>query len=355
VSHAPSRRDFLRQAGATVAFGALGRARQEAPTDAVPRKRPNLLFVFSDQQHWHAAGFLDRSFTTPNFDRLAAEGAVFENAFCTSPQCSPSRSTILTGLYPSKTGVLSNIGGTGTRPLAMATIAPSLRAAGYRTAYFGKWHLGGEAAGSAGWDEDAGIIAADPATDRDAAERAAAFLASAKADAKPFVLFVSFKDPHDIYDFDPAAAAAPTEPDEVALPDSWERARFDDRPSPQRAFMESDRRGKIMKELGPAAWKAYRRFYRGKVRAYDANLGTVLDALRASGLADSTVVVATTDHGDMDGAHRLVFKGPFMYEEAGAHPAGRARAGGLRREGGALVGARRQCRRRADAARLRRR
>jgi hypothetical protein len=111
-----------------------------APSVSSAPAKPNLLFVFSDQQHGRAVGFVDPFFATPNLDRLAADAFVFENAFCATPQCSPSRAAILTGLYPSRTGVVSNIGSAGTKPLALATIAPSLQAAGYRTAYFGKWH-----------------------------------------------------------------------------------------------------------------------------------------------------------------------------------------------------------------------
>ena len=112
-----------------VALGALAlsvRSQEAAPAKPAAPARPNLLFVFSDQQHGRAAGFLDPFFVTPNLDRLAADAYVFENAFCATPQCSPSRAAILTGLVPSTTGVVSNIGSAGTRPLALATIAPSL-------------------------------------------------------------------------------------------------------------------------------------------------------------------------------------------------------------------------------------
>lgn len=112
--------------------------------------RPNILFIFSDQQHWQAVGFEDASFQTPNLDQLAAEGTIFRNAFCTTPQCSPSRSSMMTGLYPSKTGVWGNIGAAGGDELKTPTIGAMLQEAGYHTAYFGKWHLGKAPVGVAG-------------------------------------------------------------------------------------------------------------------------------------------------------------------------------------------------------------
>jgi arylsulfatase A-like enzyme len=86
--------------------------------------------------------------------------------------------------------------------------------------------------------------------------------------------------------------------------------------------MADDRRGKIMKGASIDSWKAYRRFYRDKVRLFDERLGGVLAALRERGLLESTLVVVTSDHGDMDAAHRLVFKGPFMYDEVVRVPGG---------------------------------
>jgi len=312
-----TRRALAPRAAAVLAVAvlALSFRSQEAPLapSAAPAK-PNLLFVFSDQQHGRAAGFFDPFFSTPNLDRLAADAFVFENAFCATPQCSPSRAAILTGLVPSRTGVVSNIGSAGTRPLALATIAPSLQAAGYRTAYFGKWHLGDQRRALAGWDVDAGVSHPAPEDDDDAVKRAVAFLADVKSGAPPFALFVSLRDPHDVYDFDPAEARA-GDFSKVPLPESWEKTDLADRPAPQREFMAADRRGKIMKDVPIAGWKAYRRFYRDKVRLFDERLGGVLVALRERGLLESTIVVVTSDHGDMDAAHRLVFKGPFMYDE----------------------------------------
>ena len=73
-------------------------------------ERPNVVLIFSDQQHWRAWGGEDPFLETPSLDRLAQQSFVFGRSFCTTPQCSPSRSSMLTGRYPSETGVMGSIG-----------------------------------------------------------------------------------------------------------------------------------------------------------------------------------------------------------------------------------------------------
>ena len=138
--HPISRRKFVKgtlAAGATLATQPISIA-----VSGSTGSKPNILLIFSDQQHWRAMGFLDSFFETPHLDALAGESVVFENCFCTTPQCSPSRSSLLTGFYPSKTEVIGNVGAAGGKQLAQETIGYELQSAGYRTGYFGKWHLG---------------------------------------------------------------------------------------------------------------------------------------------------------------------------------------------------------------------
>ena len=106
--------------------------------DSKPAK-PNILFVFSDQQHWQAVGYRDRFFDTPNLDRVAKESFIFDHAFCATPQCSPSRSTPDDRvLSPHTTGILSTIGCPGGNELEMPTIGSFSQKAGYYTGYCGK-------------------------------------------------------------------------------------------------------------------------------------------------------------------------------------------------------------------------
>lgn len=272
---------------------------------------PNIVFIFSDQQHGQAAGFEDPSFTTPNLDALAARAVVVERSFCTCPQCSPSRSSILTGLYPHRTGVLGNVGAAGGEPLGMETIAPRLQRAGYRTAYFGKWHLGKDPAATAGWDEDFGVTGPETTDDDEVTRRALAFLhARSREDNRPFALFLSYNNPHDIYHFgagtrvDHAAVhLPPTHNDDLAA-----------KPAVQRQFMDEDQ-GAVMTGAEAEHWRAYRALYREMTRRYDACVGKVLSALDRLGRMDDTFLAVTSDHGDMDGTHGLIYKGPFMYEQ----------------------------------------
>lgn len=276
-----------------------------------PNRKPNILFIFSDQQHWEALGFRDPSFDTPNLDRFAASATVFSHAFCTTPQCSPSRSSLLTGFYPSKTGVIGNIANAGGNPLQMETIGPKLQRAGYATGYFGKWHLGHEPVAIAGWDEELGVSTPQPA-DTEATEHSIGFLKQRAADQKPFALFVSLNNPHDVYHF--AKIPDPAPGTTVPNPPTWTDGETPIGPAVHRQFMEEDQGRRIRADDGTGLWQHYRKVYREKTGLFDACFGRIIDALDELNLRDNTLIIFTSDHGDMDGQHRLIFKGPFMYE-----------------------------------------
>ena len=268
--------------------------------------RPNILLIFSDQQHWQAMGNMDPFFYTPNLDAFAKKSAVFENSFCTTPQCSPSRSSLMTGFYPGKTRVFGNVGATGGNPLAQETIAPELQKAGYDTGYFGKWHLGNNDIAVKGWDQKK-----LKTNDSLAVTNAVQFLKKRSTSKKPFALYVSFVNPHDIYHF--TGYKPDTGVDDIPLPVSWYKETFENKPKVQKQFMTEDQ-GKIMQGAPESEWKRYRDYYRKKTKLYDDNVGVILNELRRQGLWDNTIVIITSDHGDMDTNHKLIFKGPFMYE-----------------------------------------
>jgi arylsulfatase A-like enzyme len=249
---------------------------------------------------------VDKFFQTPNLDSLAAEGALFERSFCATPQCSPSRSSLLTGLYPSKTGVMGNIGAAGGNELHQKTIGALFEEGGYRTAYFGKWHLGGNLTATSGWNEE-WKQRGDPEITR----RAVEFLRGRERHQKPFALFLSYLNPHDIYQFQPSRKDVSAL--RVPLSESWRRETFEGKPSVQKEFMTRDQGTRIWGRP-QNDWQEYRDFYRSKVGLYDGEVGRVLQALRDNGLWEKTIVMASSDHGDMDTNHRLIFKGPFMYE-----------------------------------------
>ncbi|MBT3194375.1 MAG: sulfatase-like hydrolase/transferase [Verrucomicrobia bacterium] len=296
------RREFVKRTGAAALAVAGSSAYARAETAGA--KRPNILLIFSDQQHWQALGFMDPFFATPNLDGLAEESVVFERSFCSTPQCSPSRSSLLTGFYPSTTDVLGNVGAAGGNSLAIPTIGKELQDANYVTGYFGKWHLGGKAVATAGWDHH------DFATnDRKAESGALEFLKTKRDESRPFALFVSINNPHDVYAF----KRHKSNRGDVPMPPSWAGETFDGKPPIQKQFMEEDQ-GKAIHGHPRDEWQKYRDCYRSKTELYDRNVGAILDELKRQGQWDNTIIIVTSDHGDMDTQHKLIFKGPFMYE-----------------------------------------
>ena len=104
----------------------------------MPTERPNILLITSDQQHWHTMSCLGAEVRTPNLDRLAAGGTVFQRAYCPNPTCTPTRASIITGQYPSQHGAWS----LGTKlPESAHTAGEDFIDAGYRTALVGKAHF----------------------------------------------------------------------------------------------------------------------------------------------------------------------------------------------------------------------
>ena len=196
-----------------------------ALADVSTSSRPNIVYIFSDQQHGGALGCVDPFFETPNLDRFGG-GTPFDSTghFCSTPQCSPSRSSMMTGLYPSKTGVMGNVGRRpeGTRFGKRRSERCSRPRATTRP-ISGKWHLGNDPKGKDGWD--LGFLKQkDPET----ADRSVDFLRSRANQGKPFALFASFLDPHDVYQFNPDRF--PTPDPGTSLPQSWEREDFSTKP-----------------------------------------------------------------------------------------------------------------------------
>jgi N-acetylglucosamine-6-sulfatase len=130
---------------------------------AAPRK-PNFLFIYTDDQRWDAMGVVQREhgdkarfpwFKTPAMDRIAAEGIRFRNAFVTLSLCAPSRAVFMTGRYNHLNGVANN---QTYFPENSVTHATTIKPAGYMTAYIGKWHMGGQRGKRAGFDYSASFI-----------------------------------------------------------------------------------------------------------------------------------------------------------------------------------------------------
>ena len=279
-----------------------------------------MTIVLTDQQRadaFGAAGAAD--LRTPVMDRLAREGVLFTRAFTATPQCSPSRAALMTGRYPHRTGVMGNsvegrVGGQGPPPAGMSgpldrslpTLGRVFAAAGYETAYFGKWHLGGSPGDYGFQTHDSKVH--DPTL----ASRVVAYLSKRAArETRPLLLIVSWLNPHDIYsvvDAPPPEARAQAA---ARLPSNLVDD-LRDKPLPQRHYLEQDQ-GKPFVGADRTTWHGYRAFYNELVETVDREIGTVLGALAPGDVPPITVF--STDHGDLGGAHGLPYKGPAMYEE----------------------------------------
>ena len=304
---------------------------------------PNVLWICTDQQRWDSIAALgNRHINTPNIDRLAAAGTACTNAFCQAPICTPSRASFLTGCYASTVHGCSN--GNSHWAEAAPLVTGLLADAGYCCGLAGKLHLAGahgrieprprdDGYSVFHWSHDprdswpAGHAYRDWVADRGAhlghtyaklgympaelhqttfcADQAIEFMAIAWT--QPWLMSVNIFDPHAAFD-PPADYLARYNPDEM----------------PDPAYQPSDLAAQdLLKGVDfqneardPDSFDA-----RGKIAAYyamieliDHNVGRMLDALERTGQADNTLVIFTSDHGEMLGDHGLLLKGCRFYE-----------------------------------------
>jgi arylsulfatase A-like enzyme len=274
------------------------------------RDRPNILFLFTDQQRIDAMSAADNpSLRTPAMDAIAQGGVRFTRSFCSTPQCSPSRASIITGRYPHAVNILTNTEAIGGQPLdpRMPSVGHVLQGAGYETAWFGKWHLG-KGIAAHGFDE---ADECGGGNGEKTAARCEGFLK--RKHARPFALFASFINPHDIYDFQKIAKQIELGRRKIELPES----RRDDlraKPACQAEYRDKDQ-GAATRGFGDDDWRRYLDVYYYLTEKVDAEIGRVVKALGAAGLDRETIIVFTSDHGDLGGAHGMPFKGPCMYRE----------------------------------------
>ncbi|HBF37008.1 MAG TPA: arylsulfatase [Firmicutes bacterium] len=261
------------------------------------KTQPNILIFFTDQQRWDTVGCYGNNLgLTPNLDRLAGEGVRFENAFSCQPICTPARACIQTGRFGTETGVYRN---RIPLPQTEKTIAHYLKAGGYETGYIGKWHLAITRDQPVPWNLRGGYeewLAADALefssepnggilydTDNfpirfdkyrvDALTDFAVDYLRARKREKPFLLYLSFLEPHHQNNLNRFVA-----------PDGYGK-RFADLPAP------------LDLASGQGDWEENIADYYGMCRRIDENFGRILDELDRLGMRDDTVVIFTTDHG----------------------------------------------------------
>ncbi|WP_136689191.1 sulfatase family protein [Halorhabdus amylolytica] len=279
----------------------------------MPADNPNVLLITTDQQQATALGSLDETFETPNLDRLATSGTQFTGCYSTSPQCSPSRSSLITGQYPHQNGMYTlPEWGPGSLTTNVPSIGRVFHSSGYRTAFIGKWHLGERSPSEYGWETVKNVHeTSNPpdgfSTDKETRDLAVSHLSS--HDDNPFFLTVSFNLPHPPFMEDNRFADWFAWED-VPLPESFEDD-LADKPAFQRDRAADPDEGSLsaddVRDIG------YK--YRTMTARVDDHIGHILDTLSDQGLDDTTVVVFTSDHGDMQGAHGLNKKGVIAYDE----------------------------------------
>lgn len=322
--------------------------------------RPNLLFVLVDQMRYAAMGCAgNEQIRTRNLDRLASEGVLFDNAVSNIPVCTPARACLLTGRYPLAHTTLTN---NSMLPTDMPSIAKRLKREGYATGYIGKWHLAGEAffgrtpfARAAngyippgpmrhGFDywavhhcahdywhahyyrdtpDPVPIDGWEPDTQTDLAiDFIDGQIPADGGTRSPFALFVSWGPPHTPF-------TAPPEFLDLYPPDKL-RLRGNVAVPPG-GFTSSDSARPEASE-GERVLREWTAAYYAAVTSLDHCLGRLLEALEQRGLARDTIVVFTSDHGEMLGSHGQLHKLqpwdesiliPLLVRYPSAVPAGR--------------------------------
>ncbi|QHI69794.1 sulfatase-like hydrolase/transferase [Tichowtungia aerotolerans] len=288
------------------------------------RERPNVVFILSDDHRYDLMSFMGNPYIkTPNIDRLAGDGIVFQNAFCASPLCTPSRASFWTGRYPEKTGAPCIVDEPAGFLELSRIFAEDLHDSGYTTAFIGKWHLGDGKNPKRGFDhwaswdwvghdfnytiqENGRPVQMTGFTDDNTSRMAAEYIQQHAADKQPFFLYLGLKAPHLPY----------------AYPERLEHA-FDgiDIPKPStfdEDYAQTGKRGLENVCIRAADWvhgipkfgnwENYVKSYYRAAQSIDESVGTVVQALEKAGIDDNTLVIYSSDHGYHIGDHGLTEK-----------------------------------------------
>jgi N-acetylglucosamine-6-sulfatase len=334
-----------RLAIACLALTTLLSACQAPPPDEAPEK-PNVIVVLVDDLRWDDLGIAGHPFVeTPAIDRMAREGVRFVNAFATTPLCSPSRASILTGQYAHRHGIVDNTA-RDARSHALPTLAIPLQQAGYRTGFFGKWHMGNDDSPRPGFGEWVAMRGQGEALDPQfnvngtrlqeigyvtdlLTDRAIAFMRASRG--QPFLVFLAHKALHpNIVQHDDGSSSAVPGQSEGFIPAPRHAGRYADAPVPRRPNAGRRPAGKPallrpiegVTPLGPDTATPDRdvRARLEMLLAVDESLGRIVSELEAAGSLDRTLVVVMSDHGYFYGEHDLNEERRLAYEESARIP-----------------------------------
>ncbi len=348
VSHTSSisRREFVKGVAGVAVTGLAADRSAFAQAQASSPKKPNILFVLTDQWRAHAMGYMKQDpVLTPHLDAFHQEAVTFDHAIACTPVCSPNRACIFTGRYPQHNGVLRN-GGAAVRPEQL--LSRGFKEAGYRNGYIGKWHLNGDDAHTlykgitpehirGDYEYWTSAIHNHAHFDLDFEEqgqrvdygtgwqpdhvtkKAIDFME--QADDRPFNLVVSYSPPHNGNYHPDYCAEKRYTPGDLShkqggygyyAPAEYEAPYHDLGPIDIRPNVQPipQKGGEGYDTIATAIAG-----YFGSCTALDASFGQLMDYLKKSGLDDNTIVVFTSDHGEMMGSHGLMTKG-VCFEES---------------------------------------
>ncbi len=267
---------------------------------AMTSSRMNILLITSEDNGPELGCYGDPVVRTPNLDRLAAEGVAFREGYITQAVCSPSRASILTGLYPHQNGQLGLSTHRYTMHRSFPTLPGILKQAGYRTGLMGKLHVWPESAFPFDfWWRDPERLSFKHRDVKTTAEVAGRFL---REGAEPFFLMVNYADAH--------------------LP--WLRQEFG---LPERPFEPDDVRVPPGVGIDTPRLRAQAADYYNCLSRLDTGIGMLLNELERAGRLDDTLVIYLADHGPQfsrgkAAAYELAVKVPFIVRWPGAAPQG---------------------------------
>ena len=336
------RREFM-AATAAAAIGLRSRPIASAADTANRPSRPNILFIMTDQQH---AGMMsctgNKWLKTPAMDRLATSGIRFERAYACNPVCVPNRFSLQTALMPSAIGMGHNgdsARAAVTEAMLQQSLGRLLRQAGYETVYGGKVHLPRKMKGI----ENLGYRNLTRDSRQGLADACAEFIRGGHK--RPFFLFASFINPHDICymainDFRRTEGQPPggnidsktcealldrarNTPDISAfvkencppLPPNHAVPKYEPECIKEKYANARSFRAYVRENWTDEQWRLHRWAYCRLTEMVDKEIATVLDAVAEAAIEDNTLIVFTSDHGDMDSAHKMEHKS-VLYEES---------------------------------------
>jgi arylsulfatase A-like enzyme len=314
-------------------------------------QRPNILVIVTDQEYAHQP--MPSEFILPSRDRIHARGVTFNNYHATTTVCTPSRSVMYTGRHTPHTRMFDNtnfawIDDMRADPEALPTIGHMLRDLGYYTVYKGKWHLSEFPAGGTqeamepygfsdyqDWGDAQGApldgFKKDPLIAADAVDWLTKHAPGVGAN-QPWYMAVNFVNPHDIMYFDTDAEEMVqvkgmfpifSAPDTPLYQQKWQTTLpasfFDDLEGQPPAVRSYKRLSDVAYGRIPIdrrdMWHNHVNYYLNCLLDVDRHIGAVLDALEGIGQADNTIIIFTSDHGEMGGAHHLRQKGSVAFRE----------------------------------------